>query len=156
MTSEEILKNISIVQGDRDKWSSSLMKLNGDLVTAKGSAKRRISSAIKNAEQQLNDLDKRLRKLDQDLNQVAKTEVKQESKNILAEKGISSGAEIVKTIGGTIQSVTQSLTTNSEGSILSKKIDATTEEKKTFFEKYKYFIFGGAGLIVLLLIFKKK
>jgi vacuolar-type H+-ATPase subunit H len=156
MTSEEIQGNISLVQSDREKWSDTLMKLNGDLVTAKGSSKRRISSAIKNAEQQIGDLDKRLKKLDQDLSSVSKTEARRESKNILAEKGIAPGAEIVKSIGSTVSSVANTLSQGGEVSMLQKKADASNDENKSFFEKYKMYILGAGALIILLIFMKRK
>lgn len=156
--SNDIQKTIDQVTADRDKWSAKLMEFNAQLISAKKAKdKRRVKDAIKNAEQAINDLDKRLKKLDQDLSSSSKTETRNKHKDILAEQGISAGAEIAKTIGSTVQAVVPALL-NGEPTNTTRSANASdplqfVKDNKT------YFIIGGVVLAVIVLLFtmfKKK
>ncbi len=166
--SNDIQSQITLVQADLSKWSAELMRLNGVLATAKGRVKNATQRAIKNAEQYVQDLTRRLRNLDADLSKAMKVEVKEKDNIILAEKGINQRGDNLKAVIQGATDITKSimgsgLVTNPNPLVTLDKRKETAEplegeDAPGIFKSIKpttMLIIGGA-IIVLLLMFKKK
>jgi len=163
-SSVDIQAALTSASKNLDSWTAELMKLNGSLVSAKVGKRGGIKKAIKNAEQQINGLEKQIRKLNDDLTKVARTEVRKQDDILLAEKGIDKsqgwkelagkGLDAAVDLGGKF------LESKSGGSTdpMTKKSttgEAAPEGNKIMGIDAKYVYIVGA-LLVALLMFKKK
>ena len=156
--SNDIQLQINSVQADQNKWSAELMRLNGVLATAKGGVKNRTQRAIKNAEQYINDLSKRLKNLDGDLSKAMRIEVKEKDNILLAEKGIDQKGNIIKGISDSATSITESIMGGSSNPIaIDSKRNASAEGGVTpEGMKSSTMILIGVGALVLIFMLKKK
>jgi hypothetical protein len=163
-SSSEIQRTIDSAVSSRETWNAELLSLNKQLVNAKGTTKTRLKRAIKNAEDQVKDLDRSILKLNNDLKRVANTEMKQADNIELAKQGITPGKDIVNSIIGGAKDITGMLVNQSSGSLpitdkpTQKSADAPNGANVTFegdAKKKLYLIIGGAILLLILLMKKK-
>jgi len=153
-SSSDIQKSIDSALNSRNSWNAELLTYNKQLVDAKKlSEKNRLKKAIKNAEDQIKDLDRSISKLTNDLRSVIKTEARSESKNILAEKGMSKGQMILDSATNLAKEVAPILTgtETNEGVLQTRK--AVVEQKTE--ESNKKWLYIGIAALVLILFFKK-
>ena len=156
--SNNIQNQIDLVQADLSKWSAELMRLNGVLATAKGRVKNQTQRAIKNCEQFINDLTKRLKRLDADLQKSMKTEVKEKDNILLAEKGIDQKGNMISGIATSATAITQAIMGGSSDPTIMDKRKSTTETDTGTIAGMKpttLYIIAGA-VVVLFLMMKKK
>lgn len=154
--SEALQKQIDDATRLKNQWDAELIKLNQSLLTAKFGKKNEIKKAIRNAEQQIKDYNRQIKKLNDDLASLLKVEVKHQDDVILAEKGIDPKKEMFDAFGNAVQSLVPALT----GTLNSGKraADATTEtitQSKSFFKDNITYILIGVALLIFIL-FKKK
>lgn len=161
-TREDIQSSINSAVSAREGWNAELMKLNASLVSAKGTQKTRIKRAIKNAEDQIKDLDRSIAKLTNDLRRVSIGDTKAEAKLELAKQGISSSSQIVasvvdgaKSVVGSIYGIDGSLPTTDKTKKSKAELNEQSEDGLAKYLKapYLYYI---VGAIVLILLMKKK
>jgi len=161
-SSSDIQRSIDSAVSARERWNSELLDLNKQLVNSKGTAKTRLKRAIKNAEDQIKDLDRSISKLTNDLKKVANTEMKQQDNIILAEKGISAGSNIVGSIVSGAKDITGMLVGSGplpftdKGGQKSADVSATNMTPENDPNKNKMFLYIGAAVVLLLLLMKKK
>jgi uncharacterized protein (UPF0297 family) len=158
-TATDIQKSIDSAISARQGWNAELIKFNGQLVSAKGSAKTRIKRAINNAEDQIKDLDRSILNLTNDLKRVSLAETRNESKVILAEKGISPASQIVGDLVSGAKEIIGQVNLDSLPITDKQKKSTTTEPDSEGMAKYLkapylYYIIGGVVLLILLM--KKK
>ena len=152
MSVKELETSINEATTQKNAWSAELMRLNSELSKSKIGARASLRKAIKNAEQQIQDSNRLIKKLNDDLARVLKFEVKNEDNLELAKQGISPGAQIAQSVGNVAQSLAPVLT----GSISDKRsADATEipEQQKPMSTNIIYVVIAG---IVLLLMMKRK
>ena len=156
----DIQSSINSAISTREGWNAELLKLNGQLVSAKGTAKTRIKRGIKNAEDQIKDLDRLVLNLSNDLKRMSLAETRNESKVILAEKGISPASQIVDNIVTGTKEILNSVNIDSLPFTDKQKKSTTTTEPggegvaKYLKAPYLYYLLGAA--VVLILLMKKK
>lgn len=139
----------------KNAWSAELMRLNTELGKAKLGARAALRKAIRNAEQQISDSNRLIKKLNDDLARVLKAEVKNEDNLELAKQGISPGVQIAQSLGQTAQSLIPTLVgTLESGKRAADATEQTITGTKSFFKDYSIFIV--AGIVLLIFIFKKK
>ena len=152
MSVKELETSINEATTQKNAWSAELMRLNSELSKSKIGARASLRKAIKNAEQQIQDSNRLIKKLNDDLARVLKFEVKNEDNLELAKQGISPGAQIAQSVGNVAQALAPVLT----GSISDKRsADATEipEQQKPMSTNIIYVVIAG---IVLLLMMKRK
>jgi DNA repair exonuclease SbcCD ATPase subunit len=133
-------------------WDAELLKLNRDLLTAKFGKKNEIRKAIRNAEQQIKDYLRQIKKLNDDLASLLKAETKQQDNNIAAEQGRNPANEIIATIGGVVKDVAP-VVSGSLQSQNKRSADVNTEVD-TKKPNMMYIIIG--AVVLLFLMMKKK
>lgn len=155
MSAEQLQNAINDAITQKNVWSAELMRLNAELSKAKIGQRSSLRKSIKNTEQQIEDYNRNIKKLNDDLAKLLKASVKNEDNVILANQGISPGAAIANTLGQTAQSLIPSLT----GALDSGKraADATSQtitETKSFFKDNMMYIV--IAVVALIFIMKKK
>lgn len=150
MDSEQIQLAINDAVRQKDVWTAELMRLNKELASAKVGKRASLRKAIKNAEEQIADYNRSLKKLNDDLARVLKAEVKNADNLELAKQGISPGSKIAETIGKTAESLIPTL----QGSLASKRSAELNMEAQTEKPNYLYWLIGLA--VLLFLMMKKK
>jgi hypothetical protein len=139
----------------KDVWTAELMRLNAELSKAKIGQRASLRKAIKNAEQQIQDYNRNIKKLNDDIARVQKASVKNEDNVILANQGISPGAKIAESLGKTIENIAPVVA----GSLANKRsasadVPAQTESKSMFTGNNLYYIIG-AGVLLFIMMKKK-
>jgi hypothetical protein len=135
-------------------WDAELLKLNRDLTTAKFGKKNEIRKAIRNAEQQIKDYLRQIKKLNDDLASLLKTETRQQDNIINAEKGQNPTRDIFETVGNVVKDVAPVLVGTGTLPTADKRsadIPAGTDGKKS---NMIYIIIG--AVVLLFLMMKKK
>lgn len=155
MNAEQLQIAISDATTQKNVWSAELMRLNTELAKAKMGQRASLRKAIKNAEQQIEDYNRNIKKLNDDLAKVLKASVKNEDNVILANQGISPGAKIADSLGSTLQSLVPVIS----GSLASKRsasadVPEQTESKGLLSGNNLYYVIG--AVVLLFLMMKKK
>jgi len=128
------------------------LKLNRDLLTAKIGKKGEIRKAIRNAEQQIKDYHRQIKKLNDDLASLLRRETKQQDNNIAAEQGRNPANEIIATIGGVVKEVAPVVAGSfQQQNQRSADVNTEVETKKP---NMMYIIIG--AVVLLFLMMKKK
>lgn len=157
-TREDIQKSIDSAVSARESWNAELLKLNASLVSAKGTAKTRIKRAIRNAEDQIKDLDRSIAKLTNDLRRVSIVDTKAETKNIYAEKGINPTSQIVSTVVEGAKDIVGNIYSNNDSLPVTQKKSSSehpdNNNTQLGFDK-KYLIYAAIAVVVLMLIKKR-
>ena len=152
MSVKALQTSINEATAQKSAWSAELMRLNTELGSAKLGARASLRKAIRNAEQQIQDTNRLIKKLNDDLASFLKAEVKNEDNLELAKQGISPGAQIAQSVGNVAQALAPVLA----GSMSDKRsADAseTPEQQKPMSINIIYVVIAG---IVLLLMMKRK
>lgn len=148
MSSSEIQSAIDSAVSSKNGWNAELMVLNSKLVTAKKlSEKRSLKKGIKNAEDQIKDLDRSIRNLSNDLKRMSIIDSRSESKNILAEQGLTKGSMLVDSVTKLATEVKPILQGTQQNSIKKKVIASESKNKN---------IITIAIAVVLLILMAKK
>jgi ABC-type transporter Mla subunit MlaD len=129
------------------------MRLNRELASAKVGKRASLRKAIKNAEQAISDYNRSIKKLNDDLASVLKTEARQQDNLELAKQGISPGAQIATQLGNVANQIVPSLV----GTLDSTKraADATTTQVQSTGSKVNYLIYVAIALAAFLMLKKK-
>lgn len=143
---DDLMEALNIVDSNIDsislrmaKFEDELLRLNSDLVNRKGSKKNAVKAQIKNVEQALRRLEKEYKRANKNVKFVSK----------IGKKGV-----IDKVVEGALEVLPVVSQLKSADAGDDKPDD--NQNKESFFAKYKYFIFAGAGLLFLLLFLGKK
>ena len=148
--SRELQIAINDATTQKNVWSAELMRLNQELSKAKVGQRASLRKAIRNAETQIEDYNRLIKKLNDDLARVLKAEVKNQDNIELAKQGISPGAKIAETIGKSVEAITPVLA----GQLQTKRstdVNETPTEQKPNYMVYAIV----AGIILLLMKMKK-
>ena len=143
--------SIDEATAQKNAWSAELMRLNTELGSAKIGARASLRKAIRNAEQQIQDSNRLIKKLNDDLARFLKAEVKNEDNLELAKQGISPGAQIAQSVGNVAQALAPVLA----GNLATKRsadVSETPEQQKPMSTNIIYVVIAG---IVLLLMMKR-
>ena len=140
MSSSEIQSAIDSAVSSKNGWNAELMVLNSKLVTAKKlSEKRSLKKGIKNAEDQIKDLDRSIRNLSNDLKRMSIIDSRSESKNILAEQGLTKGSMLVDSVTKLATEVKPILQGTQQNSIKKKVIASESKNKNIIkFTKFSF------------------
>ena len=156
LSSSDIQKSIDSEIQAKASWNTELMALNKSLASAKKiTEKRRLKDAIKNAEDQIKDLDRSISRLSNDLRRVAIVEEKSVSKNLLAEQGLTKAGIIAKEASNIVEDLKPILSGTENGSLATRKSTFATNEQSEKTPINKNYIYIAIGIIVLLLFTKK-
>jgi predicted nucleic acid-binding Zn-ribbon protein len=152
MSAKELQIAINEATTQKNAWSADLMRLNTELGKAKLGARASLRKAIRNAEQQISDSNRLIKKLNDDLANVLKAEVKNEDNLELAKQGISPGAQIAQSVGNIAQSFAPVIAGNLASKRSADAIDMP-EQQKLMSTNIIYVVIAG---IILLLMMKRK
>ncbi|MEY2671327.1 MAG: hypothetical protein RLZZ577_1643 [Bacteroidota bacterium] len=158
--SADIQRSIDSAIQSRKDWNAELLTLNKKLVDAKLSQRASIKKAIKNAEDQIKDLDKAINRMSNDLVKVSRTELKTQDDVILAEQGIVKGTQIIDSIGKAATNVTQSIMGTApvaEGGLPTTQrglFDRKQDQDKS--KQTMMYVYIGAALLLIMMLFNKK
>ncbi len=152
MSAKEIQLNIDNATRQLNVWSAELMRLNKELSTAKVGKRASLRKAIKNAEQAIDDQNRSIKKLNDDLARVLKAEVKNEDNLELAKQGISGAGQFASSLTGIADKLIPTL----QGNLESRKKSADIAEqslKET--SKTNYLIYVAIAIAAFLMLKKK-
>jgi hypothetical protein len=150
MSAKELQIAVNEATTQKNAWSAELMRLNTELGKAKLGARASLRKAIRNAEQQISDSNRLIKKLNDDLGKVLKAEVKNEDNLELAKQGISPGAQIAQSVGNIAQSFAPVIAGNLASKRSADAIDMPEQQKPM---NMIYVVIAG---IILLLMMKRK
>jgi len=150
MSAKELQIAINEATTQKNAWSAELMRLNTELGKAKLGARASLRKAIRNAEQQISDSNRLIKKLNDDLGKVLKAEVKNEDNLELAKQGISPVAQIAQSVGNIAQSFAPVIAGNLASKRSADAIDMPEQQKPM---NMIYVVIAG---IILLLMMKRK
>lgn len=153
--SEALQKQIDDATRLKNQWDAELIKLNQSLLTAKFGKKNEIKKAIRNAEQQIKDYNRQIKKLNDDLASLLKVEVKHQDDVILAEKGIDPKKEMFDAFGKAIENLTPVLSGGLQNKRTADAPVENTNTKKSFLEGNMMYVLIGAVVLVFMLMKKK-
>lgn len=152
--SEALQKQIDDATANKNKFGDELIKLNNALINAKFGKKNEVKKAIKNVEQQIKQNNILIKKLNDDLAKTLRTETRQQDNVILAQQGKSVASDIASTVGKAIETVAPLVAGNQQQT---RSADVPTEtEKKPFLSGNMLYIVIGAGVLLLMLMIRKK
>jgi hypothetical protein len=163
-SSSDIQKSIDSAISSRLSWNGELMTLNKQIAEAKTiSLKAKLRRQIRNAEEQVKDLDKLILRMSNDLQKVAKSEDRAEHKNLLAAQGKTKLGIFTESAGDTIKEII-SMTTDIPSEYSPDSLPVTTRSAGTEdgspspapeTKNNKTMIYLIIGAVILLLISKK-
>jgi hypothetical protein len=153
MSAREIQISIDNATTQLNAWSAELMRLNKELSSAKVGKRASLRKAIKNAEQAIADYNRSIKKLNDDLASVLKTEVRQQDNLELAKQGISPGAQIVSSLGSVASQIVPVITGGMDST--KKSADVLTETAGTTGTKVNYLIYVAIAIVAFLMLKKK-
>jgi TolA-binding protein len=161
-SSSDIQKSIDSAISSRLSWNGELMTLNKQIAEAKTvSLKAKLRRQIRNAEEQVKDLDKLISRLSNDLQKVARSEDKAAHKDILAAQGKTKLGVFAESAGDIIKEIIP-MTTDVPLEHTSGSLPVTTRSSGTEVvtpgpetKNNKTMIYLIIGAVILLLISKK-